>query len=420
MMNIANLPHAFSRCFVVLILLCNGCALVSSTSHFSSKDLDVCSRNVVHRSPFYAFRQRFMLRELGSHKHKKILGNSSISGTRFSLYHPNRQRVAAWFGGSANGAPEDCAQTVRNRVQLATHCNHPLAGMTNPTLQIDAQTAAAIPVSVPASRQTQRRKEDDATPSLSSIALSSARKSIPQWWPGIACKPDASWRVLRYRKTVGAGLDCYHACRDAALRWEFDGGSEGMVLVVTEPSSSRRDDDAAVYYRSPTQPASPSDVRRRGLSGMNDDSVLACSSLQQQQQSVQQIWWGPGRRLVTYTCTGLRWFPKLYTINPVTVIYDLVDQRGPGTTYTATAYATGQGHLLRGEERVTVCYRDTNEAVDVEILSYSKASDSLTGRLVWPLIGGMQRAFFQHQMKAFERVAADQSSRSHAPPRMDR
>ena len=212
------------------------------------------------------------------------------------------------------------------------------------------------------------------------------------WWPGVAYQPDKSWRVLRFRQTVGVGLGCYQACRDAALQWEFDGASKGMVLV-TEPSLPQ--DDAL---------RSHSIVRRRNWSNSNNDSsVLPCSA--HQSSPVQQIWWGPGRRLVTYTSLGLRWLPKLYTVSPVTVIYDLVDQRGQATTYTSTAYATGKRHWLCGEERVTVCYRDSNHVVDVEILSYSKPSDSITGRLVWPLIGGMQRAFFQQQMKSLERVA---------------
>merc|ERR1712216_608241 len=64
---------------------------------------------------------------------------------------------------------------------------------------------------------------------------------------------------------------------------------------------------------------------------------------------------------VTYASSGLlkvRWLPKLYVVNPVSVVYDLVDQSGPKmTTFSSTAYATQKGHLLRGEERVTVALR---------------------------------------------------------------
>jgi hypothetical protein len=130
-----------------------------------------------------------------------------------------------------------------------------------------------------------------------------------------------------------------------------------------------------------------------------------------------KIWSGPGRRLVTFTASGLRlpllparfqWMvPCLYAINPVAVVYDLVDERGPATTYSSTAYATVKGHLLRGEERVTVALRDSGQ-VDVEIISFSKPAASVKGRLVWPVIGGMQQTFFEQQMSSLERVAETQ------------
>jgi hypothetical protein len=133
---------------------------------------------------------------------------------------------------------------------------------------------------------------------------------------------------------------------------------------------------------------------------------------------VQSLWYGPhrqgSRRLVTYTTTGggsssRPWFlPRiaLYTLNPVMVVYDLLDQRGPGTTYTSTAYATLQGHLLRGEERVTVALRDDSDFVDVEILSYSKPAKGWRAKLVWPTIGNLQSSFFEHQLEYLEQVAA--------------
>jgi uncharacterized protein (UPF0548 family) len=78
---------------------------------------------------------------------------------------------------------------------------------------------------------------------------------------------------------------------------------------------------------------------------------------------------------------------------------------GPGTTYTSTAYATLRGHLLRGEERVTVAFRDDSGFVDVEILSYSKPAESFKAKCAWPFIGNMQQTFFQHQLDFLEQVA---------------
>jgi uncharacterized protein (UPF0548 family) len=93
----------------------------------------------------------------------------------------------------------------------------------------------------------------------------------------------------------------------------------------------------------------------------------------------------------------------------VQVVYDLVDQRGPGTTYTSTAYATCLGHWIRGEERVTVKRNDADDSVEVEILSYSKAADSVMGKLVWPVIGDMQTQFFIQQLETLHRAAAEAS-----------
>lgn len=78
---------------------------------------------------------------------------------------------------------------------------------------------------------------------------------------------------------------------------------------------------------------------------------------------------------------------------------------GPGTTYSATAYSTLKGHLLSGEERVTVALRDDTGFVDVEILSYSRPGPSLRSKFVWPVIGRMQHRFFDDQMDFLEQVA---------------
>jgi len=64
-----------------------------------------------------------------------------------------------------------------------------------------------------------------------------------------------------------------------------------------------------------------------------------------------------------------------------------------------------KGHLLRGEERVTVAMRDDTSFVDVEILSYSRPGRSLAAKFVWPLIGNMQQQFFQNQIDYLEHVA---------------
>merc|ERR1712071_724846 len=68
-------------------------------------------------------------------------------------------------------------------------------------------------------------------------------------------------------------------------------------------------------------------------------------------------WADPGgRKLVTMSRIGGK--SSIWAMNPCVVVYDLVDCRGKDMIYTSTAYATLQGHLLAGEERVTVAIRD--------------------------------------------------------------
>jgi hypothetical protein len=163
------------------------------------------------------------------------------------------------------------------------------------------------------------------------------------------------------------------------------------------------------------------------------------------------------RKLVTFTKFDLRipfvpnkvsfpipFLPKaIYAMNPVAVVYDIVDERVPTDgsgrrgLYTSSAYATLKGHLMSGEERVTVIMRGDDDAVDigsillpatagrsngifshddaylsngggwvdVEIVSYSKAAPSLLGRMVWPFVGKKQDSFFTSELDALEHVA---------------
>ena len=85
-----------------------------------------------------------------------------------------------------------------------------------------------------------------------------------------------------------------------------------------------------------------------------------------------------------------------------------------GTTFTSTAYATMKGHLLKGEERVTVALRDNHDQdVDVEIVSISRPANTPIGKGLWPFIGRKQTNFFELQMdflKAIGRKTGQPSS----------
>jgi len=244
--------------------------------------------------------------------------------------------------------------------------NHKAVGMTNPSLHIafNEHNEAVIQASA------KTRLGDEV-----------------EWWPQAAVT-DKSWKMKRYRRRLGSGTAIYEAVRDACLDWEFQSKGRGIVQVksTTEPRSFHRRESRGVY-----------EVVHTGIDG---DGDMMCTP-----DSCRQI--GSGRRLATYTETSLKlkWLPRIFIVNPVMVVYDLVDQRAAGTTYTSTAYATMKGHWLSGEERLTVAHRDGSGNVDLELLSYSRPAASLIGRLVWPFVGPFQTKFFVDQMDSLEQVA---------------
>lgn len=268
-----------------------------------------------------------------------------------------------------------------------------------------------------------------------------------------ASSSTTTWRVIRLCQRVGYGAECYQRVRDAALAWEFQSvqGDQGMLSVQPPParqstSTTRR----GQQHR-----------RRYMVFPLEEESVQQEEAQHDPYSSCLQIWSGPGKRFVTYTSVGqgctrpLLWLMRhfqvlwlqhdnrpssslLYCVNPVAVLYDLVDQRGPGTTYSSTAYATTAGHWLRGEERVTVAWRDAayapNEeeengredawkeeeedadSVHVELLSYSRPGSSLLAKFVWPIMSltNLQNSFFRVQMAALEAVAKEAESSAFA------
>jgi len=114
------------------------------------------------------------------------------------------------------------------------------------------------------------------------------------------------------------------------------------------------------------------------------------------------------RRHLLATFTGIS-FPKplksLFVVNPVHVVYEVKDSRiVPNCLFTTAAFATLTGHLLAGEERVTVLI-DVGGAVAVEILSYSRPAPSIKGKFIWPLIGRTQQQFFLCEIHHLDKIA---------------
>jgi uncharacterized protein (UPF0548 family) len=351
---------------LLLHLLCVRVILVEGAKNTKRRG-SLVDYDAVRLTESKLFRFKRRIRESKVRKAKAAKSNQLVEveqGSIFTLRKPTQDRIAHWFGGHG--------PTTGKR-----GFNHDMAGMTNPSLRI-AVDDDSFPFSV----------DQDQDHLTVPVSLSTKEESIHDcWWPGTAgvVEKDDRWRRLRFVQRVGRGLECYQRVRDAALLWEFSAptNNKGMMQIQLPAEKNQ-------------QP-----VHNRRFS-VHTLSTVSWSD------NVMQIWSGPARRFVTYTATGSRlfgWLPKLYAVNPVQEVYELLDQRGPCTTYSCTAYATSKGHLLCGEERVTVAFRDDTGFVDVEILSLSKPASSMKSKLVWPLIGRMQQRFFQDQLNSLEQVA---------------
>eukprot|EP00533_Pseudo-nitzschia_delicatissima_P002448 CAMPEP_0116095012 /NCGR_PEP_ID=MMETSP0327-20121206/9436_1 /TAXON_ID=44447 /ORGANISM="Pseudo-nitzschia delicatissima, Strain B596" /LENGTH=515 /DNA_ID=CAMNT_0003586651 /DNA_START=33 /DNA_END=1580 /DNA_ORIENTATION=- len=394
-------------------------------------------------------------------KHSSTINDKDCAKKRGSFMtsqKPTKERLFRWFGMEG----EDPNQFMRC-MMLRNEFNHNICGITNPFLKIlpssqsqqekcDFEVADGSSISgFHGNRRTLSKPLsqiggancDGKTRSLEETVLSSrlndlspaiklgSSKNIESsWWPSLQItqnqdqgqdgfkkwrifqrqnkKVNASgalngsfrqkdWRILTYRKRVGRGKACYEKVRDAALDWEFQSadGSTGMMEV---PDSNPRGNFV--------QNTIPLGMRRSYSVRAIDDNESnprpnAYSSSPSNYRSL-----GGSRRLVSYASKSVTEFlpsflrRRIYSINPVMVVYDVVDQRAPDgqTTFTSTAYATLKGHYIRGEERVTVALRDGSQDVEVEILSISQAGPGLVGRTLWPFIGKMQSTFFQQQL----------------------
>jgi len=180
------------------------------------------------------------------------------------------------------------------------------------------------------------------------------------------------WRMLIFYKRVGHGKKCYRQVQNAIHDWDFETrkGNKSMgILSAAAPKKAAGD--------SLNESCPGFTVPRRNL-------------------------------LATFTeiC-----FPKplksLFVVSPVHVVYEVKNACSiPKCMYSSTAYATLSGHLLAGEERVSVVWRKgMGDEVDVEIVSFSRSAPSVGGKLIWPLIGRMQKQFFLSEMDHLDKVA---------------
>lgn len=382
--------------------------------------------------------------------------SNTAKGSFFTTERPTKERLFEWFGVDG----EDPVQVLRCTIHRMQY-NHNKVGITNPLLHImgrdqpslNGHGGLQINPSTPYEEERQMLFHANGPESKRALAVSTTvsspmqqdeddiTKSTPMdrsWWPELQVSPNGlhksvsslrsrlfqrqtnnneaskhvdDWRVLVYRKRVGKGRSCYERVRDAALDWEFE-SADGVMGLLEVPATcpkgllkrqlkqqqkKQQKDLPALYRSSSRYTVRPADM----------DELMDASS-----SAVYRSLGSSSRRLVSYsskTLAGLlpkRLRKKLYAVNPVMVVYDVVDQRARDCTFTSTAYATLKGHWLSGEERVSVALRDGSQDVDVEIFSISRAGPSLWGKVVWPMVGKMQQVFFKEHLKHLEDTAA--------------
>jgi uncharacterized protein (UPF0548 family) len=178
--------------------------------------------------------------------------------------------------------------------------------------------------------------------------------------------------VLRYHKRVGYGISCYRRVRRALFHWDFEArcGNKSMgIISSTLPLENEVD------------------IRLENKASTTSKNLLA-------------------------TFTELRFLKPLksiFVVNPVHVVYEVMDASGArNSVFSSASYATLSGHLLTGEERVTV-RKGSNDEVEVEIVSFSRSTRSILGRCLWPLIGRVQQQFFLTELWHLDKIAKCQT-----------
>lgn len=399
------------------------------------------------------------MRHRTKHSTKNSIYRTTKRGSFMTSQIPTKRRVYRWFGLEG----EDPNQFVRC-MMLRNEFNHNICGITNPFLKFvtskphqeihtnDATDTSSFVDLSNNNRKTSRRfsqliegacngntrcyektvlasrtKNEHAT-----VSLGSSPDVEDSWWPSLQIVNNNAfeqngirktnnkwdffggknknindddysilkdkWRIRTYRKRVGKGKSCYEKVRDAALDWEFQSsdGSTGMIQVADNCPST---DDLVPINSSGRS-------RSYSVQPTNDDESRPTNKPSAYSSSSSLYRSLGSRRLVSFASKSITGFlpsflqHRIYSINPVMVVYDVVDQRAPNgkTTFTSTAYATLKGHFLSGEERVTVALRDGSQDVEVEILSISRAGPGLFGKTLWPFIGKMQSDFFHQQL----------------------
>mmetsp|Transcript_12327 Transcript_12327/g.18931 ORF Transcript_12327/g.18931 Transcript_12327/m.18931 type:complete len:298 (-) Transcript_12327:16-909(-) len=271
--------------------------------------------------------------------------------TRFTFRRPTGENILSILLGC-----DDLDQLPEKEVKF----NHSSVGITRPILcNIPGESHHVFPLcsGFPLDNESKLNRFLDRFERSSSYTSDN-----------IACSSIShnGWRLLRFHKRVGSGEQCYNQVQTAIYNWDFVSYEGKKSTGILAPKQS--------VHLANIKEAQSTIHPRRGLMGTFSEIPL------------------------------LR---PLFVVNPIHVICDMKNCRkksNPSSIVSSSSYATLDGHLLAGEERVSVALSENN-AVDVEIISFSRSAPSINGRIVWPFIGRMQKLFFLKEMEHLSRVA---------------
>ena len=152
-------------------------------------------------------------------------------------------------------------------------------------------------------------------------------------------------RRLEYVATLGHGRPCYRRARRQLLEWRMHEGG-----------------DSSVHTR-----------------GRIDDPLATLAPM----PHPKRAW--------------------CWVLNPCRVTV-----RECGRQASAVGYATLNGHLIAGEERMSVVLDPRSGEVSFRVVSLSRGAGA-HGRLLFPWLGGSQRRFFREQVDCMVRSAAQRA-----------
>jgi hypothetical protein len=283
--------------FISFLLLFSAIAGQSSqsTNRHPLNGVSTRQRRIHRTLQSWAIRHRSKPNVRTSAPTKMIDGMGSV----VTVFRPTKERIAKWFG-----LEEDPDQLLR--CMLRKEFNHDSVGMTNPFLHFENDQNGEDPLLLSV-------QNDNLQITVPASTNDSATANT--WWPSLSFSPirKKEWRVLTHRRRVGQGRGCYERVRDAALDWEFQ-SPDGLLGMLAIPSSS--------FLQHATKQRSTPNLRYRGSYSVRS---IPTGNVDEPMAFHRRI--GSFRRMVSYSASKLPLLRKIYVVNPVMVVYDLVDQR---------------------------------------------------------------------------------------------